>query len=411
MTSEVRLQARGVSVSFGAVEALKGVTLDLSPGDFLGVVGPNGSGKSTLLRTMARALSSHSGTVLLDGREVSRWPPKEFARRVAVLPQQGSPAFDYTAREIVEMGRTPHEDRFGRDPGGGAVEEAIETVGLAGLRDRRLSELSGGERQLVAFARALAQEPEILLLDEPTNHLDLHHRAAFMNTLRKLNAAGTTVLMVMHDLNLAAAYARRLVLMKEGEISGAGTPSAVLTPETLGEVFEAETEVSVSPLTANLQIQPLTPPEMDFSNSPPRVHVVCGGGSGSPLLRRLYEEGVSFSTGILTEADPEHSIARSLGARVVESPPYSPIPDDSYRRNVSVAREAGTVAVCGMPVGTLNLLNLKCVLEVQETGVGVILAGELRDYAGGEASELVGELMRGGARWGSVEELLLRLGT
>jgi iron complex transport system ATP-binding protein len=392
---ELCLDVRGVRVSFSTVEALKSVTLEFSPGDFLGIVGPNGSGKSTLLKTMARSLSPREGVVLLDGRDVSRWPPKAFAQRVAVLPQQGYPAFDYTAREIVEMGRTPHEDRFGRDPGSGAVEDAMKTVGLNGLENRRLSQLSGGERQLVALARALAQEPEILLLDEPTNYLDLRHRVAFMNTLRKLNAAGTTVLMVMHDLNLAAAYARRIVMLKDGWISAAGPPSAVLTPETLGEVFEAETEVFVSPLTSNLHVHPLTAPEREFPNSPPRVHVICGGGSGSLILRRLYEEGVSFSTGILTETDPEYPIARTLEARIVESPPYSPIPDDSYRRNVSASKEAGVVVVCGMPVGTLNLPSLKCVLKVKDTGAEVIMAGELRDHTGGEASELGGGAAEG----------------
>ena len=204
-------------VGYGADDKLHGVTLEVPKGSFLAVVGPNGSGKSTLLRTMARALKPRLGAVLLDGREVESWGRKSFAREVAVVSQEGPPAFDYTAYEIVELGRTPHSKRLTPDKEGHrAVEKAMREVGVWEFRERRMGNLSGGERQLVTLARALAQEPEVLLLDEPTNHLDIHHQVAFMEVLLRLNASGKTILMVVHDLNLAARYSGRVVVLARG---------------------------------------------------------------------------------------------------------------------------------------------------------------------------------------------------
>lgn len=403
MASEITLAVHNVRVGYGADDKLHGVTLEVPAGTFLAVVGPNGSGKSTLLRTMARALEPRLGTVLLDGREVGAWKPKSFAREVAVVSQEGSPAFDYTAYEIVEMGRTPHGGRLIPDKESPrVVEEAMREVGVWGFRERKMSWLSGGERQLVTLARALAQEPEVLLLDEPTNHLDIHHQVAFMEVLRRLNAGGKTILMVIHDLNLAARYARRVVVLHDGRISAAGPPSAALRPEEIEATFGAEVELSISPRTGALQIQPVgIPPEQA---GPPEIHVICGGGSGAPLMRRLREEEIPFSAGVVSVGDTDHAVARSLGAPLIEVESYAPISDEAHGRNVEAAKNARLVVVCDMPVGRGNLLNLAAAAAAQERGVPVVLlrsglplwAGR-RDYTGGEATSSLRRLVERGA--------------
>jgi iron complex transport system ATP-binding protein len=416
VVSEFAVEVRGVRVAYGSAEVLHGVTLEVPTSGFLSVVGPNGSGKSTLLRTMARALKPRVGSVLLAGKDVRSWDSREFAREVAVVPQHGSPAFDYTAYELVAMGRTPYERRFGQDVGGReAVEGAMRRVGVWELRDRTASTLSGGEWQLITLARALAQEPEVLLLDEPTNHLDIRHQVTFLEVLRDLNRSGVTIIMVVHDLNLAARYSDMVVVVSEGEVFTAGPPSSALTPEVVRAVFEAEVEVSVSPRTGSLQIHTLGLPDA-LVGGQPRVHVICGGGSGAGLMRRLHEERVPFSAGVVNPGDTDHALARSLGAAVVEGAPYSPVSGTAHAENVAAALRAELVVVCDMPVGPGNLRNLEAAGRALESGVPVVLLrdgphhGERRDYTGGAATKLVQELRERGARaTGTVESVLTML--
>ncbi|MGF1471460.1 MAG: ABC transporter ATP-binding protein [Rubrobacteraceae bacterium] len=404
MPPEMTLAVQDVRVGYDADDKLHGVTLEVARGSFLAVVGPNGSGKSTLLRAMARALKPRLGVVLLDGREVGKWDPRAFAREVAVVSQEGSPAFDYTAYEIVEMGRTPHGGRLTPDrESQRVVEAAMREVGVWEFRERRMGRLSGGERQLVTLARALAQEPEVLLLDEPTNHLDIRHQVAFMEVLIRLNAAGKTILMVVHDLNLAARYARRVVVLHEGRISAAGPPSVALEPQEIETVFGAKVELSISPRTGSLQVQPVGLPAEQ--KGPPEVHIICGGGSGATLMRRLREEGIPFSAGVVSLGDTDHAVARSLGAPLVEAESYAPIPDEAHGRNVEAAKNTRLVAVCDMPVGRGNLRNLEAAAAAQEHGVpvallrgGLPLWAEKRDYTGGEATRSLERLVRQGAR-------------
>ncbi len=407
--AEITLSVGDVRVGYGAEDKLHGITLEVPKGSFLAVVGPNGSGKSTLLRTMARALQPRLGTVMLDGSEVGSWTPKAFAREVAVVSQEGSPAFDYTAYEIVALGRTPHSGRMSPDKDSPrAVEEAMRQVGVWESRDRRMGELSGGERQLITLARALAQEPEVLLLDEPTNHLDIHHQVAFMEVLLQLNESGKTILMVVHDLNLAARYARRVVVLHEGRVSAAGPPSVALRPEEIETAFGAEVELSISPRTGVLQIQPVgIPTEQEGS---PEVHIICGGGSGAPLMRRLREEGTPFSVGVVSAGDTDHAVARSLGAQIIEAESYAPVSDEACKRNVEAAKAVKLVVVCDMPIGLGNLRNLEAASVAQEHGVPVIMLrdglplwAEERDYTGGKAARSLEQLIERGAR--SVESI------
>lgn len=216
MTSKMALEVQGIRFGYGARDTLHDVTLEVPKGSFLGIVGPNGSGKSTLLKTMARALTPHVGTVLLDDRSVGRWNPREFAREAAVVSQEGTPAFDYTALEIVRMGRAPYERRLTPDRDARrAVESAMREVGVWELRERRLSRLSGGERQLVRLARALAQEPEVLLLDEPTNNLDIPAREALEEALIRYKG---TIFFISHDRYFLRKLATRVVELENKKL-------------------------------------------------------------------------------------------------------------------------------------------------------------------------------------------------
>ncbi len=207
------------------------------------MLGANGSGKTTLLRLLSGALRPDAGEARFEGREIGDWPHTALARRVAVLPQQLDLPDGFRVAELVEMGRTPHARRFfgSTDEDERAVERALADADALDLADRFPHELSGGERQRVLVAMALAQEPDLLLLDEPTLHLDLAHQVALLGAIRRLRTQrGLTVVAVLHDLNLAAAFAPRVVVLADGVVVADGDPREVLTPELIRRAFGVE---------------------------------------------------------------------------------------------------------------------------------------------------------------------------
>jgi iron complex transport system ATP-binding protein len=219
---------------------LRGVDLSLPAGDLVALLGANGSGKTTLLRLLSGALSPDAGEVRFDGRRVGDWRRDALARRVAVLPQQLDLPDGFRAAELVAMGRAPHARRlFGSTAEDErAVERALVDADALDLAGRYPHELSGGERQRVLVAMALAQEPELLLLDEPTLHLDLAHQVALLSSIRRLQAQrGLTVVAVLHDVNLAAAFAPRVVILHDGRVAADGSVAETLTPALIERVF------------------------------------------------------------------------------------------------------------------------------------------------------------------------------
>ncbi|MFO7173002.1 MAG: heme ABC transporter ATP-binding protein [Bacillota bacterium] len=234
------LVAQGLAVDLGGRPVLRGVSFRLVPGEVVALVGPNGAGKSTLLRCLSGTLRPGAGEVRLGGVPVHRLPPAHRARRIAVVAQELPGGFDFPVAEVVAMGRYPYLGRWRREGPGdrAAVAAAMAATGVEHLAERPFTALSGGERQRVAIARALAQEPEWLLLDEPANHLDLHHQGELFDLLVRLSQErGLGVVAVLHDLNLAALYSRRILMLHEGRLLADGPPAAVLTPRLLREVY------------------------------------------------------------------------------------------------------------------------------------------------------------------------------
>ena len=240
------LAARSLALSYGRHQVLRGLDFELAPGEVVALLGPNGSGKSTFLRALARLLRPTAGVVELDGRTLAEWSPASFARRVALLTQTHEPAAELTVRELVTLGRHPHQGFFSL-PGPGdraAVEAALEQTDLTALADRRMGELSGGEAQRSWFALALAQEPEILLLDEPTTFLDLAHQLAVLDLIRRLNEARRlTVVMALHDLGQASRYADRVAVLRDGELLADGSPAEVLTAPVIRAAYAVDVEI------------------------------------------------------------------------------------------------------------------------------------------------------------------------
>ena len=278
------ITASDVGFAYGKQEVLAEVDLQALPGEVLGLVGPNGSGKTTLLRTLYNALRPQTGTVLLDDAELSRLSAREVARKVAVVVQETSENFPLLVSDMVLLGRTPHRSGFARR---GVHDEqiaasALARVGMLHLAQQPFADLSGGERQRVLIARALAQEADHLLLDEPTNHLDVRYQHEVLDLVRGLATdGGRAVVVVLHDLNLAASYCDRLVLLDRGRIAATGTPDEVLTPEHLGPVYQVEVQRIVLSDGFQLVFRPRRKsPDLDRGPvpAPDGVPVIAQGG-------------------------------------------------------------------------------------------------------------------------------------
>lgn len=257
------LEARAVDFSYYDGLVIKGVSLGLRKGDMVGLIGPNGSGKTTLLRLLSGFLPPKSGNVRLQGQILGQMNRRDIARLIAVVPQELEMLFSFSVGEMVMMGRTPYVGRLigasRRDRE--VVERVMERVGIHCLAQRPFQELSGGERQKVIVAMALAQEPDVLLLDEPTVHLDINHQVEVLELLRGLNKeSALTVLATMHDLNLAALYFDRLVLLNQGGIVSNGTPEEVLQEANIRRVFEASVEIQKHPTLGVPHMVILPPP-------------------------------------------------------------------------------------------------------------------------------------------------------
>jgi iron complex transport system ATP-binding protein len=244
------LHARRLVVEYGERRVVGGLDLALPTGGATVLVGPNGSGKSTILKALARLLRPSDGAVVLDGRSIHETPTREVARRLGFLPQRADAPEGLTVRELVAHGRFPHRAAFG-GPGRAdvaAVERAIDVVSLRALADRPVDGLSGGERQRAWIAMALAQETAWLLLDEPTTFLDLRHQIEVLELVRRLHTEeGKTVVMVLHDLNLAARYAGRMIAIGGGGVLADGTPEEVMRPDLLRAVFGVDALVIRDP--------------------------------------------------------------------------------------------------------------------------------------------------------------------
>lgn len=255
------LKIKNISFSYESVKALENVDFEAKDGEVLGIIGPNGSGKTTLLRCINRVLNPKVGTVLIDEKDISKLDRREIARKIGVVPQH-STIFPFTVFEVVLMGRFPHMKTFGGEKLNDfkVVKNAMELTGTLHLSQRLIDELSGGEMQRVMIARALAQEPDVLLLDEPTLHLDVNYQLEVSELVRKITEEKRLiVILVSHDLNLAARYCDKLILLNSGKIHSIGSVSEVLTPEKIKGVYHVDVEVKYHPLTKSHNIILISP--------------------------------------------------------------------------------------------------------------------------------------------------------
>ncbi len=262
-----------VSAGYGSQLVLEDVTLCVAPGEFYGLIGPNGCGKTTLLRVVSGVLPLCRGEVRVRGTPLPLLGRRKLARTMACLSQDFSLDLPFTVRELVLMGRSPHLPRIGGETRKDRqiAQRAMELVDVPRLAERPVTEISGGERQRALIAMCLAQEPEVLLLDEPTSHLDIGHQLSVLDLIARLNRQlGMTILAVFHDLNLAAEYCGRLLVLDRGRVAGLGTPGEVLTAERIAKVYDAAVLVQPNPLSRRPQVVVAAGASRHVREEPPR---------------------------------------------------------------------------------------------------------------------------------------------
>ncbi|MGK9269890.1 ABC transporter ATP-binding protein [Williamsia muralis] len=260
MTTTHSLTIENLTLGYGDRNVIERLDLAIPPGQVTVIVGANACGKSTLLRSMSRLLAPRTGRVVLDGKEVHRTPAKQLARTLGLLPQSPIAPEGITVADLVGRGRHPHQGMFARwsKEDDSAVAEALDATETAALADRPVDELSGGQRQRVWIAMALAQHTDLLLLDEPTTFLDVSHQIEVLDLLTDLNQQrGTTIVMVLHDLNMAARYSDHLIALADGTLHAAGKPAEVLTEDTVRAVFGLESQVITDPTSGKPLMLPL----------------------------------------------------------------------------------------------------------------------------------------------------------
>ncbi|MDO5031191.1 ABC transporter ATP-binding protein [Corynebacterium sp.] len=254
-----QLSAHGVSLDYGGAPIIADLSVDIRPGAITSIVGPNGCGKSTLLRSLARLLRPASGSIVLDGADIAQMPTKLLARSLGLLPQTPSAPEGITVGDLVGRGRTPHQGLLGRwsQEDYDVVAESMDATGVTELAERPIDELSGGQRQRVWIAMALAQRTDILLLDEPTTYLDIKHQLDILDLVCELNEKrGTTIVMVIHDLNMAARYSHELIALRGGAVRAQGSPREVITEDTVRDVFGIESVIIDDPVSGLPAVMP-----------------------------------------------------------------------------------------------------------------------------------------------------------
>lgn len=395
------------NIEFGYRESLvlKGISFNIEKGEFISIIGPNGSGKSTLLKTLNNLYVPKGGIIFVDGEEIDNYKKKDLAKKIAMVPQDTAIDYEFTVEDIVLMGRNPYKGRFQKDTEDDykIVYEAMERTNTLYLKDRLITEISGGERQRVIIAKALAQKPSIILLDEPTSHLDINHQMDILNLLKTLNEEkGTTIILVIHDINLASRYSDKIVLINQGKVQGIGTPEEVITINNMESTYNMKVVIEKNKYTDAPYLTPIEIRKKDENLSVQNIHVISGGGSGQEVINKLYYEGYKLSLGVLNVGDTDWNHGKTLRIPIVEEEPFNNISDKSFNKNLKIINKSDMVVITNVPIGRGNIKNLQAGLLALKIGKKVYYVNgsgyDRFDYTDGEGLQLLEEMKLLGLR-------------
>jgi iron complex transport system ATP-binding protein len=383
------IEARDLSFEINGKQILDSIYMFIKKGEFISIIGPNGAGKTTLVKCLNKNLD-YKGKVFVKGKDLHSYSFKEKAQIVAAVPQEYNLPFNFKVVDIVGMGRNPYRKRFaGSDKSESTiVNMALRQTNTFEFKDRYYNSLSGGEKQRVVTARALAQEPEVLFLDEITSNLDIHNQLEVLELIRKVNREeGMTVVSIIHDLNLASRFSDRILLLIDGKIEIFDKPSAVINESVLSKAYKMEMIIRENRILDFSEVVPLrVKTENEKKNI--NIHVVSGGGTGEYILEKLYSMKYDLTCGVLSMGDSDVDICNSLKIDYVCEKPFSQFSEESIKRNKDFIENADMVLLTDVPFGRINISNLEMLSEIENKPV-IILANKYRDHIDGYAQNII----------------------
>ncbi|CUH94655.1 hypothetical protein P22_0721 [Propionispora sp. 2/2-37] len=372
---------------------LRDIHFQAAAGEFIGVIGANGAGKSTLLRSLRGLIPASAGQVAVFGRPVNQMSENEKARHMAYMQQEVRIGFDYTVLELVLTGRYPYLSWWQNEGSEDyrIARKYLEFTGVGALADKKVTQVSGGERQRILLAKVLAQETPVVFLDEPTASLDLGYQEEIFRYCRAICREGKTVLMVVHDIKTAAKYCSRLLLMAGGRVVADGTPAAVVTPEHLSTAFGVHSAVYLNKITDCLDIHIYR--GMEDAGKRGTIHVIGGGGTGGTFIRVLSENGYQVSCGVLQEGDTDTETARAFCATAIVGQSFRVIDEIADRENQAKIMEAECTVLANICYGKENMANLQAAFLAKKLIVIEDTSVQERDFTGGAATKLYEQLV------------------
>lgn len=360
--SKTVLSLSHVSTGYQNRKIVKDVSLTVQEGDFIALIGSNGTGKSTLLKCISGLLPLAGGEITICGQNSTAIKTKDRAKRIAVVPQSYYVDYEFAVEDIIMMGRNPYS-KFGRrntSEDEEIVRNAMALTNTEKFRGKSYNRLSGGERQRVVIARAIAQQSDIILLDEPTSALDMHYATEVMELIAKLNRERhVTVIAVIHDINMAARFCNRIVLLKDGYVQADGTPDEVINRELMTELYQMNLIVRHNPLYDKPEIMPIRVSENERSAAPKRIHIICGDASGVKYIEELHSRNHRLSVGVVPSNSDDGEICKNLGIPMVSVKPFCEISPQLHQQNLKLMKEADIVIVTNIPFGAYNISNLQ----------------------------------------------------
>jgi iron complex transport system ATP-binding protein len=388
------LSAEGVSVQLGGRDILRDCSFSVMQGEFVGIIGPNGAGKSTLMRSLRGLLPVAAGNVKVFGLSIHAMADKQAARLVAYMQQDVNVGFGYTAMEVVLAGRYPYLDwwRNETDEDRAIACRYMQFTGVNELAAKPVNQVSGGERQRILLAKVLAQETALVFLDEPTASLDLVYQEEIFRYCQTVCAQGKTVLLIAHDIKLAAKFCSRLLLLADGRILADGVPAEVVTPNNLDLAYGLHSAVFRNKVTGNLDLHTFA--RCERSPETGRVHVIGGGGSIGGILRHLFERGYQVTAGVLQSGDTDADVAMAFGIDFVPGKAFEAIDAGQAETHRQLIASADWVILGSVYFGRQNLDNLQAAFAARRLIVVEDLPIAARDCTDGEAMQLYQELIR-----------------
>ena len=354
-----------LTVGYDGRPLIREITFSLGRGEILSLIGPNGAGKSTILRSLTRHLSPIAGTVYLQNDALCGLSPRQIARRMAVVLTERIRPEMMTCYDVAATGRYPYTGRLGTLTADdrAIVSRCLDRVRAGDLADRPFACVSDGQRQRIMLARALCQEPEIIVLDEPTSFLDIRHKIELLDILLEMaRERGMTVILSLHEIDLAAKVSDRVMCVQGERITHMGTPEEIFTPQIIGELYGIE--------RGSYDVR-FGSVELGRPQGTPETFVLCGGGCGIPVFRQLQRQRIPFYAGILFDNDMDYAVARPLAARVFVQPAFTPEDARVTRAALEALSACKTLIHTGVPIREANRACGALLRLAQERGIDI----------------------------------------